>query len=204
MTSYTDPDRIPYPDDMQEPADSPAALQSLANAVQTALTSIRASVQAIAVRTISAGYGLTGGGSLEASRTLAVDTATIATRGYADGKVTNALGGNTTIAPSQAAVGSGLAAKSDTSHGHTYQPSSVGIVAGSVNLGTIGPGAEASTVIAKEAGQRVIVSVNHPSTYILGTGEEINAGQARLEARNTTSGTTHTNVILNYVLVRQA
>lgn len=41
MTAYTDPDNLPYPDDYQQPADSPSALAALANAVQAALTSIR-------------------------------------------------------------------------------------------------------------------------------------------------------------------
>lgn len=38
MTSYTSPDRLPAPDDYQQPADSPAAFRALADAVQAALT----------------------------------------------------------------------------------------------------------------------------------------------------------------------
>lgn len=37
MTGYTIPDSLPYPDDYTQPADSPAALQSLATATQAAL-----------------------------------------------------------------------------------------------------------------------------------------------------------------------
>jgi hypothetical protein len=37
MTGYTNPDRLPYPDDPQRPADSPTALHELAATVQAAL-----------------------------------------------------------------------------------------------------------------------------------------------------------------------
>lgn len=39
MTGYTSPDGLPYPDDYNDPADVPAAVQSLAGAVQAALDS---------------------------------------------------------------------------------------------------------------------------------------------------------------------
>lgn len=38
MTGYTQPDNIPYPDDYLADADSPATMQSLAEATQTALS----------------------------------------------------------------------------------------------------------------------------------------------------------------------
>jgi hypothetical protein len=69
---------------------------------------------------VVAGNGLTGGGDISADRTLnvgagtgisvaadtvSVDTGTIATRSYADAKVSNsATGGSTTVAPSQASI----------------------------------------------------------------------------------------------------
>ena len=38
MTTFTTPDNLPYPDDYQQPADSPSSLQALAAATQTGLT----------------------------------------------------------------------------------------------------------------------------------------------------------------------
>lgn len=124
MTYWTSPDNLPAPDDYQQPADSPSAIRALADATQTALTSIRAYAlaritqnwgsgvdvapsqnlvttwkNAIEARTIGAGWGLTGGGSLAASRTLEVDPATIASRPYVDG---------------------GLAGKADSGHTHPF------------------------------------------------------------------------------------
>lgn len=98
MTAYTDPDRLPYPDDTSAPADSPTALEELATATQVALSeritedeaaSLAGSITdgRLAARTVATGTGLTGGGDLSANRTLAVDTSTIATRSYAAGRV---------------------------------------------------------------------------------------------------------------------
>ena len=124
MTYYTSPDNLPAPDDYQQAADSPSSIRALADATQTALTSIRDYAlaritqnwgnntdvapsqnlvttwkNAIEARTISAGSGLLGGGSLAASRTLSVDTAAIATRPYVDG---------------------GLAGKASSGHTHPF------------------------------------------------------------------------------------
>lgn len=110
MTYYTTPDGLPAPDDYQQAADSPSAFRALADATQAALSGIRDYALAritqnwgnntdvavsqntvttwknqIEARLISAGTGLTGGGSLAASRTLSVDEARIATRSYVDG-----------------------------------------------------------------------------------------------------------------------
>lgn len=145
MTGYTNPDNLPYPDDYQQPADSPSAFQALAQSVQTALTAaknytigritqnwgsntdvaisqavVSAWKTAIEAREVKAGTGLSGGGTLAATRTLTVDTNTIATRAYADGKVVNASGTSTTVAPSQAAVNSGLSGKADSGHSHAF------------------------------------------------------------------------------------
>jgi len=121
MTYFTNPDGLPAPDDYQKPADSPSAIRSLADATQTALTSIRdyalaritqswgnntdvaisqATVttwkNAIESRLISAGTGLTGGGSLADSRTLAVVEARIATRVYVDANTSDKAPANHT------------------------------------------------------------------------------------------------------------
>lgn len=112
MTRYTSPDNLPIPDDYQDPADSPTVIGALGDAVQAALTAIRSVA-------ITAGTGLIGGGNLSQSRTLSVDTNTIATRTYADGKVTNGLSQNSsTVAPAQAAVNTALAGKANASHTH--------------------------------------------------------------------------------------
>lgn len=193
----TSPDGLPYPTNYDDVADVPAALEDLAQATQAAFdTHVDKAIS------ITAGPGLTGGGTLEQSRALAIDYPTTDAR-YAGAGHTHGTPAYATSAGNADTV-DGKHASDLSAVGHGHAPSSVGIAAGSVNLGTIGPGAQASAVIGKAADQRVLVSVNHASTYIVATGEEINAGQARLEARNTTSGTTHTNVTINYVLVRQA
>lgn len=122
MTGYTNPDNLPYPDDYQQPADSPSAFQALAQSVQTALTAAKAYTigritqnwgsntdvaisqavvsawkTAIEGRSILAGTGLSGGGTLAATRTLSVDSNVVALKSYVD---------------------SGLAGKSSTSHTH--------------------------------------------------------------------------------------
>jgi hypothetical protein len=116
-----------YPSDYNDPADVPSALEQSMLAVEAALDVVdaataqaQATASAVQGRTLSAGAGLTGGGTLSASRTfdviggtgitvtadaVSVDTGTIATRAYADGKVANsATGGSTTVAPSQASI----------------------------------------------------------------------------------------------------
>jgi hypothetical protein len=57
MTSHTAPDRLPYPDDPNAPADAPAAFAALANATQTALTQRSAAVDALT--SVVAGVGKT-------------------------------------------------------------------------------------------------------------------------------------------------
>jgi hypothetical protein len=40
VTGYTPTNRLPYPDDYQQPADTPAAMQALAGATETALNGL--------------------------------------------------------------------------------------------------------------------------------------------------------------------
>lgn len=79
---YTSPDDLPYPVDLQAAADVPTIVTALANAAQAAL-----SARTPTTRSVVAGSGLSGGGSLSVDRTLSVDTNTIATRSYVDSRI---------------------------------------------------------------------------------------------------------------------
>lgn len=98
---------------------SSGALTATSIKVGATDVALSSDVAAIEARSVTAGNGLTGGGTLAATRTLnvgagtgitvaadtvAVDTNTIATRAYADGKVLNSVGSSTTAASSQAAI----------------------------------------------------------------------------------------------------
>ena len=52
------------------------------------------------------------------------------------------------------------------------------------------------------ADERVFLTVHHNSTYIAVTVMNQTASSFEIKARNTTSGTTHTNISVQYLLVR--
>lgn len=87
MTAYTTPDGLPYPGqaDRDDPADTPVALQELAEAVQDTFIAVKDT-------NIHAGAGLTGGGDLTNSRTLAVNNGTGISVGGSPSKVSLNLG----------------------------------------------------------------------------------------------------------------
>jgi len=89
-----------------------------------------------------------------------------------------------------------------SSHGH--DPSGIGIRSGTYTFGSVGAGSEASATLSKYSNERVFCTVNHASSYILAHVEEISSTQFKIEVRNTTSSTTHSNIIVNYLLVRTA
>ena len=63
----TTPNGLIYPTDYSDPADSPAALEDLAISADAAIT-----LRALAARRINTTAPLTGGGTLESDRTIAI------------------------------------------------------------------------------------------------------------------------------------
>lgn len=103
----TSPDGLPYPSDYEDPADVPIAIKDLADQTQAALIE-----RASTARVITAGTGLTGGGSLDTDRTIALDLAFTDGRfaplvhGHTPSKVGITIGnwGPLTLAPGQEMV----------------------------------------------------------------------------------------------------
>ena len=215
MTAYTSPDNLPYPDDYQQPADSPSAFAALANAVQAALSAtktfasglvlntlngtntdkapsqaaVKAWKDSIEARTIGAGNGLTGGGSLAASRTLNVvagtgitvtaDTVALNT-GYTEGLYTR------------------MAAEGQTVIGDKAMSCLVW------NVGNLAAGEEKTTTVQVAKGSYVFVSVQHHSAYIFAVANLVTGAttdSCELKVRNSTTQTTHTNVKVHLLVV---
>ena len=87
--------------------------------------------------------------------------------------------------------------------GHGHNPSGVGIRSGQYTFTALGAGAEQqSGALPRTADERVIVCVNHASTYIAVTVMNLTASSFEIKVRNTTGGTTHTNIAIPYLLVR--
>jgi hypothetical protein len=229
MTRYTDPDRLPSPDDYQQPADSPAAFTALADATQAALL-------AHDTKAVNAGNGLIGGGAIGTDPVLhvgagagiivepdAVRLDTAVTDGlYSRGDhihpqtindildLTESIGTlNSENNAAHVALGQWIgrvetdaaAAYAPKSHGHL--PSQVGIRTGQINLGSINAGDEkTSTEIGKAADEYVFIQSAHPSTYIMTSLVNIDGDSFQIKARNSTSGTDHTNVVVYFALIR--
>lgn len=160
MTGWTSPDQLPYPDSYNDPADVPAAVEALAQATQAALDTkpdadgVTASLN---TKAPLASPTLTGTPKAPTPAT-ATSTTQIATsaqvHAVANAKVVNALGTGTSVAPSQNAVNTGLAGKSDTSHTHSYTPAQVGVVGRVLsNEHTLNDGATGSYVVAHGLGR---------------------------------------------------
>lgn len=201
MTTYTSPDNLPAPDDPQAPADSISAFQALAAATQTAISAVRATavsrvidslsgtnadiapsqksvkaaIDAIAARVISAGTGLTGGGSLAASRTLSLDV------GYTDGRYAR------------------IAAEGSTEFTDRFLGVRV------LDFGTLAAGAESGVQSFNiRDGSYVFASVQHHSTYIFASCNIATTGSTQrvdVKVRNTTTQTTHTNIKVHCLVV---
>lgn len=222
MTAYTTPDGLPYPDDYQQPADSPAAIQALANGTQTALNN-----HADKATQITAGSGLVGGGDLSANRTLNVGQGTgIAVSadavaldtGFTDGRYSGAghlhdsrysQSGHghdaASIGAAYAGHGHDPGAIGAAYSGHGHNPSGVGIRIGSYQFSSIAAGVEAvSPVLGKYGDEYIFLQKAHPSTYLITSLDNITAGGFQIKCRNSTTSTTHTAITVWYLLVRGA
>ena len=87
------------------------------------------------------------------------------------------------------------------SHGHN--PSGIGIRTGQYSFTAVGAQQEQSSgAIAKAANEQVYCQLHHSSNYITWTVTNLQAGSFEIKVRNNTTGTTHTNIIVQYMLVR--
>lgn len=214
MTAFTPNRGYPYPDDYQAPADGPAAFDALAKALDSdvagrvvdiagqdarndsqdaAIAAVGGRVDTVEARSVLAGAGLTGGGTLAATRTIgvgagpgvsvaedsvAVDRATVDTWYQARDLNTAKL-----MAGGQTSVGS----------------KAIGCYLW--DIGTLGAGEERTKQVPVAAGSYVFVSVQHFSTYIYAVCNLVSATVAELKVRNSTTQTTHTNVKVHLLVV---
>lgn len=194
---YTTPDNLPYPNNPNDQADLPPENRSLAEAVQAALNN-----KIGVARRIIAGNGLLA----TPAETLAQDL-TLSVRTKSPIYIDN----------DQVAIDP--AASFPHSHpeyspiGHTH--SNLGqviasstwvgdyqISAAAFSLGTIGPGAEATAgPFGINPGTYCICSMQHPSTYLQPTYNDLGNGTATIKVRNSTTSTTHTNVKVHALFI---
>jgi hypothetical protein len=88
--------------------------------------------------------------------------------------------------------------------GHTHNPSASGISVLTHNFGTLTAGQQKTQSFARSNDQYPVVSVSHPSTYIIAVISSMTSGAFSVEVRNSTAGTDHTNVQVIIHLVRAA
>jgi hypothetical protein len=87
---------------------------------------------------------------------------------------------------------------------HGHNPSQSGIQVVTHNFGTVNAGQEKSVRLGRTNDQWPVVSVWHPSSYIVAVVSNLDDGGYTVEVRNTTAGTNHSNVQVIIHLVRQA
>lgn len=158
MTGWTSPDNLPYPNDYNDPADVPAAVEALAVATQAALDTkpdTTAVDSSLALKAPLASPALTGNPTAP-TQAAGNNTTRLATTAFvqtaANAKVVNALGSGTSVAPSQSAVNSGLAGKAASSHTHT--PVQAGVVGRVLSTEyTLSAGSDGSYVVAHGLGR---------------------------------------------------
>jgi len=185
---YTTPDYLPYPNNPADPADLPPENRALAEATQTGLIA-----RVPNTRRIVAGDGLLA----SPAENLAQDL-TLSVRVAAPLRIVNdQVGIDTTYGYSP--VAHGHPEYSPVGHGHRF--SEVGISKGEVYVGTLTAGQEKQFDVARTPGDTPLVTVQHHSTYIFATADIISDGVFRINVRNSTSSTTHTNVKVSWLLV---
>jgi hypothetical protein len=195
---YTTPDQLPYPNNPAEAADVPPENRALADAVQLALNN-----KIGVARRIIAGDGLIA----SPAENLAQDM-TLAVRVAAPLRIVGDIVGiDTTYGFSPVAHGHPEYALAGHTHGyanasHTHPYSQVGLTIGDIDFGTINAGTEKTRDVAITQGDYVFVTVQHSSTYIYATADHKDPSTVRINCRNGTSGTNHTNVHVVYLIVR--
>lgn len=192
MTKYT-PRGYPVPDDYQQAADVPAALDDLATAVDADAQAIETEFRN---RQIIAGNGLSGGGDLSTNRTLNVGAGTGITvaadtvalnKAYTDGLYQPKDGNIAKIAP-EGTINVG--------------DKSMGVYVWSV--GNLAAGEEKTTTVQVAKGSYVFVSVQHHSTYIFAVANlaiGATTDPCELKVRNSTLQTDHTNVKVHLLVI---
>lgn len=197
---YTQPDLLPYPNNPNDQADLPPENRALAEAVQLALnTKIGTG------RRIIAGDGLIASPAENLAQDLTLAVRVAAPLQIVSDQVTIAAG--TTFPPSAhshpeyAPIGHNHAGVyANASHSHPY--SQCGLVIGDLNFGTLNAGVEKTADITITSGDYVFVTVQHTSTYIYATADHKDPTTVRVNVRNGTSSTNHTNVHVIYMIVR--
>jgi hypothetical protein len=85
-------------------------------------------------------------------------------------------------------------------HGHAASQVGNGVI--HHNFGSLSAGQTKSQAFGRSNDQYPVVSVNHPSTYILAVISSLHDGGFTVEVRNSTSSTNHTNVHVIVHLMR--
>jgi len=175
MTGYTQPDRLPYPDDYNTGADSPTAIRDLATETQAALVS----------RHVWAGNGMWGGGATHLDPTLNVG------QGWGIDVVADAV-----------AVNANALDTRYSQHGHAHTPTAVGLLPGLHNFGSLTPGQESTHIIPIGPNDIVLATVDHPSSWIALTANlDYERNECDIKVRNTTQSTTHNDVRVSFLVV---
>lgn len=195
---FTSPDNLPYPNNVNDPADVPPEIRVLAEATQTALN-----LKIPNTRRIIAGDGLVA----SPAENLAQDI-TLSVRVKAPLKIENdQVAIDTAQAFPPTAHDHAYAAPHDhpyAASGHTHSYRTVGMEKGEIDFGSLSPGQEKVYDISKPSGATVLITVQHTSTYIFATADNKSDVLTRVNCRNGTSSTTHTNVKVSYLIVNAA
>ena len=204
MTGYTNPDALPFPDDYQQPADSPSAFAALANAVQVAVASIRAYAASRVIDSVN-GTNTDLAPSQKSVNAALASAAGTATAGIDQAKASAAAAQSTAnTARSEAGSAWSLAAgKADAGHGHV--PSQAGIRIGSYTFASVTAGNQVdSPALGKNGDDYIVLQSAHPSTYIETSLLNVGAGSFQIRVRNATTSTNHTNIVVWYFLIKGA
>lgn len=206
MTKHTAPDNLPAPDDYQQPADSPAAFQALANATQAGLER----------KVNRAGDTVTG--RLEVQGGVMLHTpgyaAAIMDASIVDGRMTlraldqeyrdwAPIGAADGTDPSHVVTVRQLRSMSAaTVPGWSPGPASPGTNAAAVwDVGDMAPGEVKTFNAPVQPGTFVFISVQHPSTYLFAVANLTSDTNCQFVIRNGTVSTPLTNVKCHVLFV---
>ncbi len=88
---------------------------------------------------------------------------------------------------------------------HNHLPSQSRIITGTLMVATsLAAGQQKTASAAKNPDELVIFSTGHPSTYIAFAMQAMATTYFTIEARNTTKGTTHSNIWVAYARIQMA
>ena len=206
---------LPYPDDYQDPADSPTALHALAVATEAA------GLAGDAARVKKAGDTMTGRLHLQGPEPLlifnpGVASVLLGTRLEGDaskGAVLDSSAANYAplkiaagTAPEDAVTVAQLNARIPPYLAQAV-PASSWLADGQISavsflVGEIGPGQEITCgPVGINPGTYCVCSCQHASTYLIATYDDRGDGTAVIRVRNSTTATTHTNVRVHAIFI---